>query len=265
MATSIATLRARMRKDLKDEDSIRWTDDELDRHIEHAVLDISQAVPLENKDVSLVIPTPASREIDISGLAGLIYVEAVEYPAAQYPKRYRDYKVWANTLELLIAETPTAADPVYLYYGKVHSITALSITAWEATTVYALGAIIVPTALKATGYEYECTTAGTSGAAEPTWPTVPGGTVVDATATWTCRSASTLPEYLEDLCAVGAGAFAALEWANYAINQVNVGGEPTPKEYLAWAKERLDFYHKELKRYGRQARLKVRQLYAEPR
>jgi len=202
MATTIATIRARIRKDLKDADSIRWSDDELDRHIEHAVLDISQAVPLEAKDETLVIPTPASREIDISGVAGLIYVEAVEYPAAEYPKRYRDYKVWAGTLELLIEDTPTADDPVYLYYGKVH-------------------------------------------------------TVDDA--------ASTLPGHLEDLCAVGAGAFAALEWANYAINQVNVGGEPTPREYLEWAQRRLDFYHKELKRYGRQSRLKIRQLYAEPR
>jgi len=202
MATTIATIRARIRKDLKDEASIRWTDDELDRHIEHAVLDISQAVPLEAKDETLVIPTPASREIDISGVAGLIYVEAVEYPAGEYPKRYRDYKVWAGTLELLIEETPTADDPVYLYYGKVHTVDVTS---------------------------------------------------------------STLPGHLEDLCAVGAGAFAALEWANYAINQVNVGGEPTPREYLEWAQRRLDFYHKELKRYGRQSRLKIRQLYAEPR
>jgi len=264
MATTIATIRAAMRKDLKDEDSIRWTDDELDRHIQHAVLDISQAVPLEAKDDSLVIPTPASREIDISAIAGLIYVEAVEYPVAQYPKRYRDHKVWANSLELLIDTMPTAADPLYLYYGKVHSITALSLIAWTALTLYALGDTIVPLAAP-NGYEYECTVAGTSGAAEPTWPLVPGGTVVDATATWTCRSASSLPGHLEDLCAVGAGAYAALEWASYAINQVNVGGEPTPREYLEWSQRRMDYYHKELTRYGRQAKLKVRQLYADIR
>ena len=202
MATTIATIRAAMRKDLKDEDSIRWTDDELDRHIQHAVLDISQAVPLEGKDEALVITTPASREIDISGVAGLIYVEAVEYPTGEYPKRYRDHKVWANSLELLVDTMPTADDPVFLYYGKVH-------------------------------------------------------TVDDA--------ASSLPGYLEDLCAVGAGAYAALEWASYAINQVNVGGETTPREYLEWSQRRMDYYHKELTRYGRQSRLKVRQLYAEPR
>ena len=264
MAISISTIRAAMRKDLKDEESIRWTDDELDRHIQHAVLDISQAVPLEEKDESLVITTPASREIDIRSVAGLVYVEAVEYPVAQYPKRYRDYKVWANHLELLVDTLPTAADKVYLYYGKVHSVAALTLTAWKDATAYDLGDKVVPLAA-ANGYEYECTGAGTSDAAEPTWPTVPGATVVDDGATWTCRSASSLPEYLEDLCAVGAGAYAALEWASYAINQVNVGGEPTPKEYLDWSQRRMDYYHSELKRYGRQARLKIRQLYAEPR
>jgi len=199
MATTISTIRARIRKDLKDDDSIRWSDDEIDRHIGHAVLDISQAVPLEAKEESLVIPTPASREVDISGIAGLVYVEAVEYPAGEYPKRYRNFKVWANTLELLIDAAPTAAESLYLYYGKVHTVGAES---------------------------------------------------------------STLPGHLEDLCAVGAGAYAALEWASYAINQVNVGGDPTPREYLDWAQKRLDFYHGELKRYGRQSRLKVRQLYA---
>jgi len=198
MAT-IATIRARIRKDLKDDPASRWTDDEIDRHIEHAASDISQAAPYEKKDTALVIATPASREIDISAIAGLIYVEAVEYPTGEYPKRYRDYRVWANKLELLIDETPTAAEPVYLYYGSVHTIDAI-----------------------------ECT----------------------------------LPPNLEDLCAVGAGAFAALEWATYAINMLNVGGDPTPKQYLEWANQRLEYYHKELTRYGRQARLKVRQLYA---
>jgi len=195
-------MRTKVRRDLKDEDSARWSDDELDRHIQHAVLDIAQAVPLEAKDESLVIPTPASREISLSSITGLIYVEAVEYPTGEYPRRYREFRVWGNTLELLIDETPAADDPVYLYYGKTHTL--------DATT-------------------------------------------------------STLPPHLEDLCAVGAGAYAALEWASYTINQVNVGGEPTPREFLEWAQRRLDFYHKELRRYGRQSRLKIRRLFAETR
>jgi len=58
---------------------------------------------------------------------------------------------------------------------------------WEAATPYAEGDIIVPTAGKETGFFYECTTPGTSGATEPTWPTVLGETVVDNTAVWTCH------------------------------------------------------------------------------
>jgi hypothetical protein len=60
-------------------------------------------------------------------------------------------------------------------------------TAWQASHAYSLGDVVVPTAGLENGFRYECTTAGTSGASEPTWPTVEGATVDDNTATWTCR------------------------------------------------------------------------------
>jgi len=52
---------------------------------------------------------------------------------------------------------------------------------WITVTAYALGYSICPNS-----YRYEATTAGTSGASEPTWPTTIGSTVVDGTVTWTC-------------------------------------------------------------------------------
>ena len=57
---------------------------------------------------------------------------------------------------------------------------------WAATTAYALGDTVNPTSGKENGFKYVCTTAGTSGASEPTWPTTEGATVVDGTVTWTC-------------------------------------------------------------------------------
>ena len=60
------------------------------------------------------------------------------------------------------------------------------VSAWVASTAYSLGGIVKPTGGYA-GCVYECTTAGTSGTAEPTWPTADGGTVADNTVTWTCR------------------------------------------------------------------------------
>ena len=61
-----------------------------------------------------------------------------------------------------------------------------SISAWAASTAYSLGAIVKPTG-GYSGCVYECTTAGISGAAEPSWPTGDGSTVADNTVTWTCR------------------------------------------------------------------------------
>ena len=50
-------------------------------------------------------------------------------------------------------------------------------------------------------------------------------------------STSTIPTNLEDLVATGAEGYAAVEWAAYAINQVNVGGTVTPGEFLAWGED----------------------------
>lgn len=59
-------------------------------------------------------------------------------------------------------------------------------TAWTATTALTLGAL----RRRVTGSGlliFRITTAGTTGASEPTWPTTVGGTVVDGTATWTAQ------------------------------------------------------------------------------
>jgi len=188
MPTTIATIRARVRRDLKDPDSDRWSDDDLDRHIEHAVQDINLAAPLQAKDKSLVFPTPASREVDISGVTGLMHVRAVEYPVGEFPKRYRHFNVFSEVLEVLTDTMPTAGDSLYVYYDKVHTVD---------------------------------------------------------------DSGSTLPVELEDICAVGAEGYAAIEWAAYSVNKVNIGGKPTPQEFMAWGKDRLDRFRDELKRLRR--------------
>lgn len=57
---------------------------------------------------------------------------------------------------------------------------------WVALTAYSLGVFRRPTV--ANGFRYEVTTAGTTAAGQPTWPTTIGATVVDGTVTWTCRT-----------------------------------------------------------------------------
>jgi hypothetical protein len=53
---------------------------------------------------------------------------------------------------------------------------------WAASTAYGTDAVRI-----GDGYHYECTTAGTSGTTEPTWPGTIDETVADGTAVWTCK------------------------------------------------------------------------------
>ena len=62
----------------------------------------------------------------------------------------------------------------------------LAHTKWVTGTAYALNTVIAP----GNGRTYSCTTAGTSGASEPTWPEA--DTVSDGGAVWTYQSALTL-------------------------------------------------------------------------
>jgi len=128
MATTIATLRSRLRIDLSEATVSRWADADLDRHIQHAVRDLNRASPREMKDTSLSVSDPASRDVDVSSLAGLIEVVAVEYPVGSYPKRLRHFELWGSTLTLLTQETPVAGASLYVYYTAQHTVDASTST-----------------------------------------------------------------------------------------------------------------------------------------
>jgi hypothetical protein len=74
-------------------------------------------------------------------------------------------------------------------------------------------------------------------------------------------TSSTIPARLEDIVATGACGYAAVEWAAFAINRVNVGGTITAEEFLNWGKEKLNYFRQELKRLGRRNRTRISQLY----
>ena len=194
---NLTEMRTIVRRDLHDEDAsnYRWTNDELDRHIAHALKDFSERLPGEQKATKAT--AAGSREIDISSITDRVMVEAVEYPVDNFPKRYQPFALWGDTLTILGDEIPDGSN-AYIYYGKLHTLDG---------------------------------------------------------------SGSTIPTLLEDLIAVGAGGYAAVEWANYAINRVNVGGESTPREFLAWGNEKMRYFRQELKRLGRRNRVRVRSLY----
>jgi len=194
---NLTEMRAIVRRDLHDEEAAnyRWTNDELDRHIAHAVKDFSEAIPNEQKAVKATMA--GSREIDISTVTDRVMVEAVEYPVDKFPRRFQRFALWGNNLTLLGDEVPDGSN-AYIYYGKLHTLDA---------------------------------------------------------------SGSTIPAKHEDLIVIGAGGYAATEWAVYAINRVNVGGTMTPEEFLTWGKEKLAYFRSALRRLSRRNRVRVRSLY----
>ena len=74
-------------------------------------------------------------------------------------------------------------------------------------------------------------------------------------------TSSTIPSRLEDLVATGAAAYAALEWASFATNRLNVGGDETWRNYLIWGQERLADFARALAEHGRRGALRARRLY----
>jgi hypothetical protein len=193
----LSTMRTILRRDLKDEDptNYRWSDDELDRHIAHAVKEFSEALPLPAK---ATLPTTAgSRVIDISSLTDRVMVEVVEYPLDEFPPGYQRFALWGHALTLFGNEVPDGSNCV-VYYGMLHTLD---------------------------------------------------------------EQGSTIPAKHEDLIALGAGGYAAVGWASYAINKVSLGGTTTPEDFLNWGNQRLKQFRSELRRLGRRNQVRIRQLY----
>ena len=61
----------------------------------------------------------------------------------------------------------------------------MAVSAWAASTAFSVGDIRRATTEQASGLFFRCTTAGTSGSSEPSWPTDIGSTVTDNTCVWT--------------------------------------------------------------------------------
>jgi hypothetical protein len=99
----------------------------------------------------------------------------------------------AGTLNPALCLWGSDVKAVDCYYGRTPSalishktMSVLTpMTTWAANTDKELGELVIPTEANKTGFVYECTTAGKTGADEPLWPEAYGLTVEDGTAVWT--------------------------------------------------------------------------------
>lgn len=76
---------------------------------------------------------------------------------------------------------------------------------------------------------------------------------------------STLPQATEEAVVQGAAGYAAIEWANYAINRANVGGRDVQLAYRNWAERQLERYNEALTAFGKEARVRVSGLFRPAR
>jgi hypothetical protein len=118
----------RLRQLLKDTDatSYRWTDEELRRHLQRAVDELSQVLPDEQK--TALSTTPGSRDLSLAALDGLLDIEAVEFPAGLYPAAFAPFQTWGSTLTLLVEQAPAGAEDVIVYWNGRHRVEARSST-----------------------------------------------------------------------------------------------------------------------------------------
>ncbi|MBF6606794.1 MAG: hypothetical protein IVW53_14595 [Chloroflexi bacterium] len=128
MAANISEIITNVRKDLHDEDAsaYRWTDSSLTRHITRTVREYSIAAPLEQK--STLAATAGSRDLSVASLAGLISIEAVEWPTGQFPPARVAWSQWQTTITMDLVNAPTAPDNVAIYWLKPHTLDSSSST-----------------------------------------------------------------------------------------------------------------------------------------
>ncbi len=126
MATTLATIRARVREDLQDTDdaSYRWSNDEVDGAVEMVVREFSRAYPIQEDDE--ITTTEDDKELDISGLSSLLKIASVEYPMDLDPPYYQRFEFWADKLYMRDEGDGTKKSRVRWY--KSHTLDAESST-----------------------------------------------------------------------------------------------------------------------------------------
>jgi hypothetical protein len=139
-----------------------------------------------------------TREISVAALTDLVRIEAVEWPAGDYPPTYVQWSVYQTTLTLLTDTEPSEVEDVNVYWGSLH--------------------------------------------------------LCDA-------SQSTLPAVAEDAVVMGASGYAALEWANFAINRANLAGVAAVDDYRAYGNAQLRRFQELLADFGQRARVRVSGLF----
>lgn len=139
----------------------------------------------------------------VSGVAGNILRPTSADPTRQGNAQFRGANVHSTLVSLdmefsdadvgsTVALDKAGAGGNTWWYSKVLAVyTPVTAPAWAPTAGYSINNFGYARPTTPNGLLYEVTTAGTSGPAEPIWPTTIGATVTSGTVVFTCRGAAT--------------------------------------------------------------------------
>ena len=119
--TTLTDIRNHARNALRDLDgeAARWSDAELDRHIERALSDLSLAAPLEA--ATTVATTAGSRALPTRLLPDFLALEAVERLEDAFPRRRVPCSVWAGAITLE-GPSPPQGERLRIRYLARHTL-----------------------------------------------------------------------------------------------------------------------------------------------
>ena len=120
-----ATMRADLRRDLRDEDSANyiWPDAVLNRHIQHALDDLQAIAPRIARLAKTVPTSPQRIDLTADVPATFAWLEAVEYPLDKYPQRFLPFREEAGPeAYLLTGHLPTVGDQLGVWYAGRYTV-----------------------------------------------------------------------------------------------------------------------------------------------
>ena len=263
MGNNKSGIRALVRQMLRDEfvsgEDFEWEDDEVNIHIDNVLRQVSKVSPYMAREVLVTIED--SRELDISHIEDLIYIDKVEYPIGNDPRSYRNFKEIDNeTIEIDTTLIPDAGGSGVLTGTVTFTDGSTAITGVgtnfdgelkedyfikksTGTRWYRVKSIESDTALTLAEVSHD-SGADTAGVTKYCYEVA---YVFCAKLHSLTESSSTLKPLEELLLVDGVCAYAAIAKAREHINKVNVGGAGVARDLLAWGQNKLAIFKTELR------------------
>lgn len=115
-----ATARTETRRDLKDESSVRWSDNEIDRAVAKALDEYSAAYPLV---ASTDVAKGSTDTLDVSAVSSYVHAVWLEYPIDDSPvKAIRFREERRGMLRILERSQPVTGDDIRVWYVKARAL-----------------------------------------------------------------------------------------------------------------------------------------------